>query len=67
MGNGFRRIALAQGLLPQGRSSDGLAAWTDATLVALLQIEDAPVQIDPALSGRDARQHPGQDAGARVA
>lgn len=43
MGNGFRRIALAQGLLPLDAVSPDVTVWTDAALVALLQIEDGPV------------------------
>jgi hypothetical protein len=41
MGNGFRRIALAQGLLPPMKTQEVSPAWTDAVLSALLQIDDS--------------------------
>lgn len=47
MGNGFRRIALAQGLLPQPTMFDVAHSWTDAELASLLQVEDGPVRVDP--------------------
>lgn len=47
MDNGFRRIALAQGLLPEPPASDAAPRWTDAELTALLQIADPPPQTAP--------------------
>lgn len=44
MENGFRRIALAQGLLPEPPSSNESPRWTDAALSALLQIPDPAPQ-----------------------
>lgn len=62
MGNGFRRIALAQGLLPPVSTPEASPAWTDAVLAALLQIDEAePLHTssasamalpDPALTAR---------------
>jgi hypothetical protein len=62
MGNGFRRIALAQGLLPPARTSEVSPAWTDAVLSALLQIDETTTPCasvaremdvpDPALTAR---------------
>jgi hypothetical protein len=42
MGNGFRRMALAQGLLPQDLPPEESPAWTDEALAELLQVEKAP-------------------------
>jgi hypothetical protein len=64
MANGFRRIALAQGLLPQGTASDLSPAWTDAALSALLQIDDAPQQIDPPAREQEAPQPRSPDRAA---
>ena len=48
MGNGFRRIALAQGLLPPMKTSEVSPAWTDAVLSTLLQIDEPPRPHTPA-------------------
>lgn len=51
MRDGFRRIALAQGLLPSARTSEVSPAWTDAVLSALLQIDKSAVPHPSAVDG----------------
>jgi hypothetical protein len=47
MGNAFRRIALAQGLLPRDEPFARPTVWTDADLAALLQVADDPAFLPP--------------------
>jgi hypothetical protein len=46
MRKSFRRIALAQGLLPHDAASGDPTRWTDKELKALLQIDEAPERVD---------------------
>lgn len=64
MGNGFRRIALAQGLLPPVSTPEASPAWTDAVLSALLQIDDADASATGAMSLPDPALTPHATASA---
>lgn len=64
MGNGFRRIALAQGLLPPVKTTELSPAWTDAVLAALLQIDDADASGADAVSLPDPALTPHVTAAA---
>jgi len=45
MTKAFRRIALAQALLPPGEVADPTPPWTDEALNALLQVDETPVAV----------------------
>ena len=67
MGNGFRRIALAQGLLSQAPAQEPASkapnGWTDDELSALLQVAAPPSQIDPAQWRRGTARRPAPEIG----
>lgn len=56
MGNAFRRIALAQGLLPSTELPEPPSSWTDEALNALLQIDETATSVPATLADFAERQ-----------